>query len=203
MGIDISEAKVERNEFGLWAGWTLATTAGMLAGFLPALFLAQAIDLWLVRILLPLWAGLLVGVFQWLALRPYLTHAADWIAHGGAGLAVGYALGLALIQALGGSPIGALLGYLLFGLIIALLQWPALRREIPNVIYWVAASVIGWALGAYLAPLVLNLITGDSVSQALSTTVIAAVTGLVAGAVTGIALVWVVRKPELPEAGGV
>jgi hypothetical protein len=197
MGIDISEAKVERNEFGLWLGWTLATTAGMLAGFLPILLLTPYIELGLVRILLPLWAGLLVGIFQWLALRPYLTHSADWIIYGGAGWALGFALGLLLIQLLGGTTIGALISYILFGLIVALIQWPVLRREIPNVGYWVAASVVGWALGAILSQVVLNLIvTGDSTSQVLSTAVISAVTGLVAGAITGIALIWEIRQPE-------
>ena len=34
MSIDIDEAKVKRNEFGLWIAWTLATTLGMLVGYL-------------------------------------------------------------------------------------------------------------------------------------------------------------------------
>ena len=32
MSIDIDEAKVERNEVGLWLAWTAATTLGMLIG---------------------------------------------------------------------------------------------------------------------------------------------------------------------------
>jgi hypothetical protein len=32
--IDIDEAKVARNEFGLWLGWTVATAIGMLIGYL-------------------------------------------------------------------------------------------------------------------------------------------------------------------------
>lgn len=197
MGIDISEAKVERNEFGLWAGWTIATAVGMLLGFLPALILVPLVDLWLLRILLPLWAGFLVGVFQWLSLRGYLTHSVDWIANGGLGWALGFSIGLLLIQTLGQNPFGAFLSYILFGLIIALVQWPVLRREIPNMIYWVAASIIGWALGAYLSTWLLNLIAGGApISQALSTAFISGTTGLIAGAITGIALVWEVRQPE-------
>ena len=45
MTIDIDEAKVERNEFGLWLGWTLATAGGMLIGFLPSIFLVNVLDL--------------------------------------------------------------------------------------------------------------------------------------------------------------
>jgi hypothetical protein len=197
MTIDIDETKVRRNEFGLWLGWTLATTAGMLFGLLPFMLLVEDLDLWLARILVPLWAGFLVGVFQWLVLKNYLTHSVDWILHGGAGWALGYALGLVVIQIFAENRLGALIGYILFGIIIGLIQWPVLRREIPNVIPWVLASVAGWALGSYASQAVLNaFVSGDQISQALSSAVISAVTGLVAGAITGAVLVWIVRKPE-------
>jgi hypothetical protein len=197
MTIDIDETKVRRNEFGLWLGWTLATTAGMLFGLLPFMLLVEDLDLWLARILVPLWAGFLVGVFQWLVLKNYLTHSVDWILHGGAGWALGYALGLVVIQIFAENRLGALIGYILFGIIIGLIQWPVLRREIPNVIPWVLASVAGWALGSYASQAVLNaFVTGDQISQALSSAVISAVTGLMAGAITGAVLVWIVRKPE-------
>jgi hypothetical protein len=197
MAIDIDEGKVRRSEAGLWLAWTLATAAGMLLGLLPFIFFIDNLDVLLARILVPLWAGLLVGLFQWLVLRPYLTHSVDWVLHGGAGWALGYALGLLVIQALADFPWGAALAYLVFGLIIAVLQWPMLRREIPSLMAWVVASVVGWALGAFLSQAVLNAIAGgDEVSQVLSTAVIATVTGLVAGAITGLALVWMVRQPD-------
>jgi hypothetical protein len=198
MTVDIDEVKLNRNEFGLWAGWTLATTAGMLLGFLPILLFIDSLPLWLLRILIPLWSGFLVGLFQWLALRGYLTNSVDWVLNGGAGWALGFALGLVIIQALSGSFLGAVLGYILFGIIIGILQWPVLRREIPSAAIWVIASVVGWALGALLSQLVLNaLVMGDVISQALSTAVTAGVTGLVAGAITGIALVLIARQPEV------
>ena len=199
MTIDIDEAKVARNEAGLWLGWVLATAVGMLLGFLPFVFFVEDLDLGLVRILIPLWSGFMVGVLQWLVLSRFLTHSADWIINGGAGYALGYALGLSVIQILGASPLGALVGYILFGVIVALLQWPVLRREIPNVVPWLlAANVAGWALGAYLGPWILNLIvSGSTASQVLSTAVISASTGLIAGAITGLALVWIVRQPEM------
>lgn len=153
MTVDIDEVKLNRNEFGLWAGWTLATTAGMLLGFLPILLFIDSLPLWLLRILIPLWSGFLVGLFQWLALRGYLTNSVDWVLNGGAGWALGFALGLVIIQALSGSFLGAVLGYILFGIIIGILQWPVLRREIPSAAIWVIASVVGWALGALLSQL--------------------------------------------------
>ncbi len=197
MTIDISEAAVKRSGPSLWLAWTLATAAGMVLGLVPVTFILPDVDLGLLRLFLPLLAGFLVGLFQWLVLRPYLTHAVDWVLHGGAGWALGFALGILVIQAVGGSTLGALLGYLVFGLIIAALQWPVLRREIPNALPWVIASMLGWALGAYLSQAVLSgLASGDGVNQTVSTLVVAGVTGLVAGAITGLALVWIVRQPD-------
>ncbi len=72
MTIDIDEAKVERNEFGLWLGWTLATAGGMLIGFLPALLLVNVLSLGLAQIVVPALAGTLVGLAQWMALRRFL-----------------------------------------------------------------------------------------------------------------------------------
>lgn len=198
MSIDVDEAKVNRNEFGLWAGWTLATAAALVLGFaLPALVINN-VELGIARIVLPLLAGFLVGLFQWLALRSYLTHSADWILHGGASWALAFALGLLLIETLSGSVFGTILGYLLFGVILAVVQWPVLRREIPQVLPWVLANVIGWGLGALLSQLALNLfVAGDVIQPFVTSLVHAVVTGLVAGALTGLALVYIVRRPEL------
>jgi hypothetical protein len=197
MAIDLDEAKVNRSEFRLWLSWTLATAAGMILGFVPFALLMDNLNLLLVRILLPLVAGVLVGLFQWLVLRPYFTQAVEWVLQNGAGWALGFALGLLVIQAMGKNPLGAVLGYALFGLIVGALQWPMLRREVPHVTAWVIASVIGWALGAYLGGAALNVLAaGGEVSQGLESAVISGVTGLVAGAITGLALVWIARQPD-------
>jgi hypothetical protein len=199
MAVDIDETKLAGRESSLWLGWTLATMAGMLAGFLPFILFMQLVDLALARLIFPLWAGALVGLFQWMVLRRYIAYCGDWVWNGVAGWALGYALGLIVIQIFSVSVIGAVAGYLLFGAIVAVIQWPVLHREIPNVVPWVLASVAGWALGALAGQGVLNLIVpaGEPVPQVISTLVIAAVTGLVAGAVTGLALVYIVRQPEV------
>ena len=197
MAIDIDEGRVRRSGAGFWLGWTLATAAGLLLGLAPFALLSSELPVLLVRVVLPLWAGFLVGLFQWLVLRPYLTHPVDWVLNGGAGWAAGFALGLLAIDNLRASPLGALLGYLLFGLIVAVLQWPVLRREIPNAWAWVIASVVGWAAGVYVSQAALGLIAqGDEPSSLLTSAVSALVTGLVAGAITGVALAWLTRQPE-------
>lgn len=199
MTIDIDEAKVNRNEFGLWLGWTLATVVGMLLGFLISIPLVNLLDLEWARIIVPLVTGFIIGLAQWAALRSYLIDATDWILAGGTSWAVGYALGLFLINALANTILGGFVGYMLFGLIVALVQWPILRREIPNVWAWILANVVGWTLGFYLSQVSLDLFFNEpAIAPAASTSVISSISGLVAGAITGLALVWIVRQPERP-----
>lgn len=201
MSVDIDEAKVRRSGgTGLWVTWTLATAAGMVLGLVPFALLNPALDVLAVRLLLPLWTGFLVGLFQWLALRPYLTHTVDWVLNGGAGWAAGFALGLLAIESLRGSPLGAVFGYLLFGLIIGALQWPVLRREVANAWAWVAASVVAWAAGGWLSQLVLGLLAGSNPGPVTQSLVSSLVVGLVAGALTGLALVWMARQPDAAAA---
>ena len=197
MSIDINEARVARNEFGMWLEWTLATALGMLLGFLPSIVLVNLLDLPLARVIVPLWAGFLVGLAQWMVLRKYVNEVTDWILAAGASWAVGYALGLLIMNGLSGTGLGAFIGYVLFGVIVAIAQWPILRREIPNVWMWILANVIGWTAGFYLSQLSLGLFFHEPVIDPVaSTSVLSGVSGLVAGAITGIALVLIVRQPE-------
>ena len=198
MTIDIDEAKVERNELGLWLGWTLATAGGMLLGFLPTLLLVNVLNLGLAQIIVPVFAGTIVGLAQWAALRRFLTATSDWILAGGTSWAVGYVVGLFLIQNIPSTVFAGIAGYLLFGAVVALVQWPLLRREIPHLFVWIIASSIGWALGFWASQVVLPLfLTGPTMAPAVGTTVIAVTSGLVAGAITGLALVWIVREPDV------
>ena len=197
MTIDINEAKVARNEFGMWLEWTLATAFGMLLGFLPSIVLVNIMDLAMARLIVPLFAGFLVGLAQWVVLRKYVNEVSDWILAAGASWAVGYALGLFIMNGLTGTGLDSFVGYILFGIIVALVQWPILRREIPNVWMWILANVIGWTAGFYMSQVALDLFfNGPTIAPIASTSVISGVSGLVAGAITGIALIWIVRKPE-------
>jgi hypothetical protein len=202
MTIDLDEAKVQRNEFGLWLGWTLATAGGMLLGFLLTIPLVNVLDLGFARLIVPILAGILIGYSQWIVLRQYLTltSRSEWFLADGTSWAAGYALGLLLIQNLPSTILGSILAYILFGTIVALVQWPVLRREIPSTLTWIVVSALGWAAGLWASQLALDLFFNDPVIEPVASTVAIAVTsGLVAGAITGIALVWIVRQPETLE----
>jgi hypothetical protein len=197
MTIDIDEVKVERNELGLWLGWTLATAGGMLLGFLPTILLVNVLNLGLAQIAVPVLAGTVIGFAQWLVLRRYITASTRWDWTDGISWAAGYILGLLLIQMLPSSVFVVFIGYFLFGAIVALVQWPVLRREIPQVLTWLVASAIAWAVGYWVSQAVLSLFTDPLIDPVVGTTVIAVTSGLVAGAITGVALIWIVRKPEV------
>jgi hypothetical protein len=199
MTIDINETKVASNEFGMWLEWTLATALGMLLGFLPSIILVNLLDLALARLIVPLWAGFLIGLAQWGVLRKYVNQASDWVLAAGASWAIGFARGLLIMNGLTNTGLDALFGYILFGIIVAVVQWPVLRREIPNVWTWILANVVGWTTGFYLSQLSLDLVfNGPTINPVASTSVLSGVSGLVAGAITGLALIWIVRKPERP-----
>lgn len=199
MSVDINETKVASNEFGMWLEWTLATALGMLLGFLPSIVLVNLLDLAFARIIVPLWAGFLIGLAQWVVLRKYLNDASDWVLAAGASWAVGFALGLLIMNGLTGTGLDGFFGYILFGIIVAVVQWPILRREIPNVWMWILANVTGWTAGFYASQFALDLFFNDpAIAPLASTSVLSGVSGLVAGAITGVALIWIVRKPERP-----
>lgn len=198
MAIDLDEAKVERNEIGLWLGWTLATAGGMLLGLLPSIPLVNVLNLGIAQITVPVLTGTVIGFAQWLVLRRYVTASTHWIWADGISWAGSYILGLLLIQVLPSTLFVAFIGYFLFGVIVALVQWPVLRIEIPHVITWIIASALAWAAGYWVSQAVLSLFFREAaIAPAVSTAVIAVTSCLVAGAITGVALIWIVRQPEV------
>jgi hypothetical protein len=197
MAIDISETKVRRNELGLWLAWTLATVLGMLIGYLPLALLVGSLDLGVARVVVPIITGILLGLAQWLALRPYVSKSHDWILNHAVGWVVGFTLGLFVVQLLSNTRLGMLVGFVCFGVIVALFQYPVLRREIPHLATWILANAIGWTLGAYLSQLAAGVLFQSTVPTTfISVLVTVGITGLVAGAVTALALIWIVRKPD-------
>jgi hypothetical protein len=170
----------------------------MLVGFLSTIPLVNRLDLVFARLIVPVTAGILIGFAQWIVLRQYVTASSDWIWAGGASWAAGYALGLLLMLNLPSTFVGGIIGSLLFGIIVAAVQWPVFRREIPNAWMWVLSSAIGWTAGFLASQLALTSFSAESaINPAISTALIAGTTGLVAGAITGLALIWIVRRPEI------
>jgi hypothetical protein len=197
MTIDIDETKVKRNEFGLWFSWTLATALGMLIGYLPLALLVGSFDLGVARVIVPIITGVILGLAQWLVLRPYVSNSYDWILNHAVGWVVGFTLGLYVVQLLSKTTLGMLVGFISFGVIVALFQYPILRREIPHLSTWILANVIGWTLGAYLSLLAVGVFFQNAVPTTFTRVLVTVgITGLIAGATTAVALIWIVRQPD-------
>src|SRR4030065_2224151 len=169
----------------------------MLIGYLPLALLVGSLDLGVVRVIVPIISGILLGLAQWLVLRPYISKSYDWILNHAVGWVVGYTLGLFVVQLLSKTPLGMLVGFFCFGLIVALFQYPALRREIPHLATWILANVIGWTLGAYLSQLAAGVFFQNVIPTTFTSVLVTVgITGLVAGALPGLALFWVVPHPH-------
>ena len=193
--------KVKRSQVGwvFWLLWVLASTVGMFVGFTMG-FLTAALtyDVLGDRLAFSFFGivlGIAVGVLQWLVLRRRVSRAGWWVLASAAG---GYGIILAGFEGLSESlSFGALLSYTgvvaLGGAVTGTLQWLVLRGQVSRAGWWVLASTVGWGLvGAVLGAFPWGV--GDT--DALVALV---VTGAVLGAVTGGALVWLLRQP-VPEA---
>ena len=118
--------------------------------------------------------GVLAGVLQWLVLRRQVARSGGWALTGIVAVAmVGLVVfGVGMINA----DLGWVLGVALFGTMVGVLQWLVLRRQVPRAGWWVLASTVGWVAGMPLG--------GFLGWGAL---------GAVYGAITGGALVWLLR----------
>lgn len=117
----------------------------------------------------------LSGVLQWLVLRGKVARAGRWVpASLGAAAVVGLVvLSVGAVDAQRGWVMGAGL----FGTVVGALQWLVLRRQVPRAGWWVLASTVGWVVGIPLGETFGWLALGATY-----------------GAITGTALVWLLRR---------
>jgi hypothetical protein len=197
----LPQSRAHSPDWRFWLTWIVASTAAILLAFgmLYALvFLAKAVvpgvneDRLLGPLIFPVLATVL-GASQWLVLRRRIPRSGWWVLATGAGMLIGIALGVAVLQAIGrstGQPRwweywpDLLLLYAVVGLSLALAQLPVLWRHITNPALWLLAGTVGWiALGLIMGP------TIDRTSDTLAL-------GAVPAAFTGLALSWLIRAPR-------
>jgi hypothetical protein len=214
---------IERNRIGwgfcLW--WVLVSTVGWPVGFIMGFVVAtiivepsmagsgalgEALGYFMFGALL----GSVVSLMQWLVLWLHVSRAGWWILAGTAGFAVAFGAPRAAegaIEAFGYSEVfdelgsfapvlGLTLTVALGGAVTGILQMLVLRARVFRAGWWVLASAVGWGLGmAAVGSGLWMEEVWDSGALFLS---LAVVGGVVMGAVTGGALVWLLRQP-VPE----
>jgi hypothetical protein len=206
----------------IWWRWVLANVVGEVVGFglatVVGLAAAQAVErlaglgqaaaMAAGVVLVGAVEGTAVGLAQWLVLRaalPAITRRA-WVratvagavVAWGAGMAIGARAGDRLEALAGGSPVVPALGIgLVAGTLLSLFQWPVLRRAVRGAGWWVPAHAVAWAAGMVVAFAGVGAIDPE---RPLLAAGIGAATGLAMGAVvaalTGLALVWLIRGPH-------
>ncbi len=116
--------------------------------------------------------GVALGILQWLTLQHRFKNAWTWILATTAGWVVGASLTMWMVPARQDFLAGSIIG-----LSVGIAQWLVLRREVHWSFWWIVISIVGWTTGMALLPGVM-------------------LTGVMAGAVTGIALVLLIQFPK-------
>ncbi len=215
--------KLSPAEWRLWLLWVAATSLGMAVGFLwlmvAAPFGPQFVYLWYyagqspiiqtiygllgVPVLGVLVLGIALGTPQWLVLRRHLPRMAWWVPATSVGVALGlvvavwwrFTLSYDYPTDLGFRVAVAMMGASL-GLFIGLAQALVLKRHLPRAGWWVLTSVTAWAALATASLVWVGFLeTTGPLAEPLFYPVWGVIV-LVPGAITGAALVWLLRHPR-------
>jgi len=89
------------------------------------------------------------------------------------------------------------------GAVLAFFQWRALRRHFNRAGWWVPANSLAWAVGMPLIFLSMDTVFSlqSPAAMVLAFLGTLALTGALVGAIHGVALLWIARKPKnnIPE----
>jgi hypothetical protein len=156
---------------------SIGVALGLAGGFAVGFAIGGAVSGIVSQSLFGVVVGASVGTMQWLVLRRHICRAGWWVLASVLGMGLGFALVRAVTPALsrvgGGLAYGVVNGAAV-GTLVGTMQWLVLRRPVSRAGWWVLVSALGMG-----------------VSFALDQGV-----GLLAGvAMTGMALVWLLRQP--------
>lgn len=177
---------VGTSTLGVWLRWMLTFFGFPLGGGL-AYALVRSIDGAVDAAVAGAVAGAAIGTAQWLVLRQLIAVSGWWIAASSVGLAAGLALGVALVGTGTGSMPLAMRG-IVTGVVIGIMQWIILREHVLMAGWWVPAIGVCWAGGW-------TVTRAAGVDLSRGWTVFGASGAIVFAALTGIALILLLRHP--------
>lgn len=181
---------------GYWLAWFLANVIGFGMGavlgvsFAYRFFPTDTFDA-MNGITLGIVMGAIGGYLQWVALRERIAGTGLWT------LASALGFGLAMGAPLAADPEEnpAMAGFLVaavFGVVSGILQWLILRRNIPRAGWWLLANVLGSLVGTITFPIA--VVISETGNWSLAIIVFGMGFGAGHGAITGAALVWLLRQ---------
>ncbi len=206
-----------------WLGWVAATMVGAELVVLIVYFWFPNIPSapfkgspfqQLVGLVLIGMPGTVVAAVQWIWLRRRMSKAGWWIAAAVVGWYV--ILGLSTLRNLPAverftakfETATDIISFCLLGAVMSLPQWLLLRRKFLGAGYWIIARPLGWlaGYGLFLLAAALHVIQfglfgpdqvfGWYAPDLVNFSVIGELFGFGLGAVTGAAVVWILRKPK-------
>lgn len=180
----LAMAPVQRPGWRVWFLWLMAAAYGWGTAVEVTRLGELSLQSSPPRILAAYWgvtaAGILVGVLQWLVLRKKVARSGWWVltSFGAAAVFGILVFGIGTVNA----DVGWIAGTGLFGTVAGVLQWLVLKRQIQGAGWWVLASTVGWIVGIPVG----EMVGWNGLGAAY-------------GAVTGTALVWLLRQPALEQ----
>lgn len=170
---------------GYWLAWFLASIVGFGFGAILATGVSEAITFGIVL-------GATGGFMQWLVLRERVARSGWWVLAS----TLGFAAGTGAIGTAGLSENYAMAGILMvavFGVVGGILQWLTLRRQVARAGWWVLANILGSLVGLIGVPAAVAIISANG-NFDQSALVFGLLFGAGYGAITGAALVWLLRQ---------
>lgn len=197
----------------LYLEWITATAIGELVGFsiptvvgLIAFQLIKTIPsptseiiMLLAMIIAGIGEGIVLAFAQWVILKKYIKNInkKEWLFFTSIAAAIGWSIGMLPSQLGRGLSLPEIIILVpIFLLSIGFAQWLVLRHHIKNAWWWIVANAIAWPIGVLVSILVLVLVPDKSPAIIwIISGIMAGITmGITVGAITGIALVNLVKE---------
>ena len=177
---------------GYWLAWFLASVIGYIFGAVLGVSVAERLfDRSPFHIVMGLAFGTVMGAtggyFQWFVLRERIAGAGLWTLAS----ALGFGLAMAIDTGDNYAMTGVLLGSI-FGVVGGILQWLILRRKVARAGWWLLANLLGSLAGAI--GILIAVPIGEAGNWGLAIITFGLVFGAGNGAITGGALVWLLRQ---------
>jgi hypothetical protein len=183
--------------------WTWLTTLGLAGGLIGGLLvgmpLGELVNAMVTTAAVTCFVGGVLGSFQAFGLRAVLRRPIWWVLGTVAGLGIGLAVGVIVVEQLGTFVTGArpniarvgpftraislvTLGSIA-GSVLGVGQWLVLRAQAPQIRHWVVTTAIGLAMSFCVGSLLLTAV-GLRISSGLGVGAFVVVSGLMFGAIT-------------------